>query len=150
MLHALQMVKEAWSDIDVQLKRRSDLIPNLVTAVKAYASHEKETFEQIATLRSLSMGQNADNMTQKSEIEKELGLAIHKLLAVAEAYPDLQASTNFLQLQKALVETEDQIASARRIYNANVTDYNTKISIFPNNMLASFLHFSLLPFFQNE
>lgn len=142
-----QKVQEAWSDIDVQLKRRTDLIPNLVTTVKAYARHEEALFTHITNLRTHALTVN--ELSQKAAVEKELDTTIKHLFAVAEGYPELKANENFLKLQDEMVETEDQIASARRIYNNNTSYYNTRISIFPNNVFAGILGFKHQEFFQN-
>jgi LemA protein len=136
----------AWSDIDVQLKRRHDLIPNLVEAVKGYAAHEKGTFENIAKLRSQAM--QATTPADKAVAENQLTGALRQLFAVAEAYPDLKASEEFTQLQGALNQTEDAIQNARRYYNAVVRDLNTKIQSFPTNMLASSFGFTQRQFFE--
>lgn len=150
LIASRQNVTEAWSDIDVQLKRRHDLIPNLIATVKEYVAHEKSIFEQIAEIRSQAINSNSKDLAQLSTTEAQLENNLHQLLAVSENYPELKANENFQQLQKDLTETEDEIASARRIYNANVAAYNTKISSVPNNYLANFNHFELANFFQNE
>src|SRR5215469_3109061 len=124
----------AWSDIDVQLKRRHDLIPNLVETVKGYATHEKSTFEDIAKFRSMAM--QATGPVDKAAAENQLSGALKSLFAVAENYPELKASGNFTQLQNSLGETEDTIQNSRRYYNAVVRDLNTKIQSFPTNILA--------------
>ncbi len=138
--------KEAWADIDVQLKRRYDLIPNLVNTVKGYAAHEKETFENISAARSTAMG--AQSMGDKAKAEDQLTGAIGKLFAVAEAYPELKANQNFLSLQTELSDTENKIQAARRFYNTNVRDLNTKIQSFPSNMIAGTFHISKMDFFE--
>jgi LemA protein len=135
----------AWSDIDVQLKRRHDLIPNLVETVKGYATHEKGTFENIAKFRSQAM--QASSPADKAVAENQLTGALKSLFAVAENYPDLKSNTNFLQLQGDLTDTEDKIQAARRFYNGNVRDFNTKIEVFPTNVFASMLGFTKKPFF---
>lgn len=139
-------VDEAWSDIDVQLKRRYDLIPNLVSTVKGYAAHEKEVFEKVTEARSRAMG--AGNAADKAEAENMLSNTLKSLFAVAEAYPDLKANQNFLELQRELTDTEDKIQAARRFYNGNVRDFNTKIEVFPTNVMAGMLGFSKREFFQ--
>lgn len=141
-------VDEAWSDIDVQLKRRYDLIPNLVNTVKGYAAHEKELFEKVteARAKAISAGTAAD----KSQAENMLSGALKSLFAVAEAYPDLKANQNFLELQRELTDTEDKIQAARRFYNGNVRDFNTKIQVFPTNVFAGMLNFTKRDFFQAE
>ena len=135
----------AWSDIDVQLKRRYDLIPNLVETVKGYAAHEKGTFENIAKYRSAAMA--ATSPAEKSEAEGQLTQALRGLLAVAEAYPQLQASQQFQSLQGSLNGLEDAIQNARRYYNAVVRDFNTKIQSFPSNIVAGMFHFQQRQFF---
>ena len=136
----------AWSDIDVQLKRRHDLIPNLVETVKGYAAHEKGTFENIAKYRNAAMA--ATTPDAKMQAEGSLTIALRGLLAVAENYPQLQANTEFMSLQNALKEVEDSLQNARRYYNAVVRDLNTRIQTFPNNMLAGMFGFTPRPFFE--
>lgn len=140
--------KEAWSDINVQLKRRYDLIPNLVETVKGYASHEKEVFEKVTEARSKAMG--AQTMKDKSQAENMLSSTLKSLFAVAENYPDLKASTNFLELQRELTDTEDKVQAARRFYNANVMELNTKIEVFPANVVASSFSFKQMELFEIE
>ena len=137
---------EAWSDIDVQLKRRYDLIPNLVETVKGYAKHESETFEKVVQARAAAMG--AQTTAAKAEAENALSQTLKSLFAIAENYPDLKASQNFLQLQDDLKDAEDKIQAARRFYNANVRDFNTKIQVFPNNLIAERLNFKKYEFFE--
>lgn len=139
-------VDEAWSDIDVQLKRRYDLIPNLVNTVKGYAAHEKQVFENVTAARSRAMG--AGSAADKAQAENMLTGALKSLFAVAEAYPDLKANQNFLELQRELTDTEDKIQAARRFYNGNVRDFNIKIEVFPNNIFAGILHFTKREFFE--
>jgi LemA protein len=139
-------VDEAWSDIDVQLKRRYDLIPNLVSTVKGYASHEKEVFEKVTEARTRAMG--AQSAGDKAQAENMLSQTLKSLFAVAEAYPDLKANQNFLELQRELTDTEDKIQASRRFYNGNVRDFNTKIQVFPNNVFAGMLGFSGREFFE--
>ncbi len=139
-------VDEAWSDIDVQLKRRYDLIPNLVSTVKGYASHEKEVFEKVTEARTRAMA--AQSAGDKAQAENALSQTLKSLFAVAEAYPDLKANQNFLELQRELTDTEDKIQASRRFYNGNVRDFNTKIQIFPNNIFAGMLGFSAREFFE--
>ena len=141
-------VDEAWSDIDVQLKRRYDLIPNLVSTVKGYAAHEKEVFEKVTEARTRAMG--AQSAHDKAQAENMLSQTLKSLFAVAEAYPDLKANQNFLELQRELADTEDKIQASRRFYNGNVRDFNTKIQIFPNNIFAGMLGFSSREFFEAE
>lgn len=138
-------VDEAWSDITVQLKRRADLLPNLIEAVKGYAAHEKGVFEAVTKARAetLSVGGPADAAVAEGHMQS----ALKSLFAVAEAYPQLHASQNFLQLQGELVDTEDKIQAARRFYNGGVRQLNTKIQIFPNNLFAKQLGFSNRDFF---
>jgi len=138
----------AWSDIDVQLKRRHDLIPNLVETVKGYASHEKGTFENIARYRSAAM--SATTVDEKAQAEGQLTQALRGLLAVAENYPQLRASEQFTSLQSSLSQTEDAIQNSRRYYNAVVRDLNTKIATFPSNMIAGTFSFQPRQFFQTE
>lgn len=141
-------VEEAWSDITVQLKRRTDLIPNLVNSVKGYASHEKEVFEKVTEARSAIM--NAQGVADTAQAENMLEGALKSLFAVAEAYPDLKANQNFLQLQQELVDTEDKIQASRRFYNGGVRDLNTKIQTFPTNVIAGMFGFSTKEFFEVE
>jgi LemA protein len=140
--------ESAWSDIDVQLKRRHDLIPNLVETVKGYATHEKDTFENIAKYRSMAM--QATGPVDKAAAENQLTGALKSLFAVAENYPQLQASQQFTQLQSSLNETEDAIQNARRYYNAVVRDLNTKIQSFPTSILAGMFGFQQKQFFQAD
>lgn len=139
-------VDEAWSDITVQLKRRVDLIPNLVNTVKGYAAHETSVFEKVTEARAAI--QNAGSVKEAAAGENMLEGALKSLFAVAEAYPDLKANQNFLQLQQELVDTEDKIQAARRFYNGGVRDLNTKIQIFPNNIFAGMLGFTQRDFFE--
>jgi len=141
-------VDEAWSDINVQLKRRYDLIPNLVNTVKGYAAHEKGVFENVTAARSAAMG--AGGIAQKAEAENQLAGALKSLFAVAEAYPDLKANQGFQQLQSELVDTEDKVQASRRFYNGNVRDFNTKIQVFPTSLFASMLGFTARDFFEVE
>jgi LemA protein len=139
-------VDEAWSDITVQLKRRADLIPNLIESVKGYASHERGVFEDVTRARSETLG--ASTPAQASQAENHMQSALKSIFAVAEAYPQLQASQNFLQLQSELVDTEDKIQASRRFYNGGVRELNTKIKIFPNNLFAKSLGFTERDFFE--
>jgi len=136
----------AWSDIDVQLKRRHDLIPNLVETVKGYAGHEKSTFENIAKYRSLAIGANTP--VDRAQAENQLTGALKSLLAVAENYPELKANEEFMQLQASLSQTEEAIQNARRYYNAVVRDLNTRIQSFPSNILAGAFGFQQRQFFE--
>jgi len=139
---------EAWSDIDVQLKRRYDLIPNLVETVKGYAVHEKELFEKVTQARSQAM--QAQGLEAKGKAENLLSDTLKSLFAVSENYPDLKANQNFAKLQDELSDTENKIQAARRFYNGNVRDFNTKIQVFPNNMVAGWLKFKKYDFFEVE
>lgn len=136
---------EAWSDIDVQLKRRYDLIPNLVETVKGYASHESGTLEKVIQARNSAMG--AQGMTGKAEAENQLSQTLKSIFALSEAYPDLKANTNFLDLQTQLTDTEDKLQAARRFYNGNVRDFNTKLQVFPTNIIGNMLGFVKREFF---
>lgn len=139
-------VDEAWSDIDVQLKRRYDLIPNLVNTVKGYATHEKELFEKVTEARTRAM--NAGSTQDKAEAENMLSGTLKTLFAVSENYPDLKANTNFLELQRELSDTENKIQASRRFFNGNVMEYNTKIQVFPTNLFAGMLNFMKRDFFE--
>lgn len=141
-------VDEAWSDITVQLKRRLDLIPNLVNSVKGYAAHESGVFEKVTEARANAL--NAKGVKETAAAENEFEGALKSLFAVAEAYPDLKANQNFLQLQQELVDTEDKIQASRRFYNSGVRDLNTKIQVFPNNVFAGMLGFKQREFFEVE
>ncbi len=150
-------VDEAWSDIDVQLKRRYDLIPNLVETVKGYAKHESETLEAVMAARSKATAINidansatAENMAALATAQQGLSGALGKLFAVAENYPDLKANQNFLQLQNDLTDTEDKIQASRRFYNGTVRDYNTKVETVPSNIIASIFNFTKREFFEIE
>mgnify|MGYP001614057995 CR=1 FL=1 len=138
--------KEAWADIDVQLKRRYDLIPNLVETVKGYANHERELFEKVTQARVAAM--SATGLKDKGDAENALSGTLKSLFAVAENYPDLKASTNFLELQRELTDTEDKIQAARRFYNTNVRDLNIKIESFPANLIAGSFGFKEMELFQ--
>src|SRR3989338_1515696 len=138
--------QEAWADIEVQLKRRYDLIPNLVNTVKGYATHEASAFENVTKARSMAMGSSGPTAAH-AEAENMLTGALKSLFAIAEAYPDLKANTNFLELQNELSDTENKIQAARRFYNGNVRDFNIKIESFPANILATVFHFSKMEFF---
>lgn len=151
----IQRTKEAWADIDVQLKRRYDLIPNLVETVKGYAAHERETFDQVTQARAEATQIHVDptNITAEQIIamgKAETGLtqALGKLLAVAEAYPDLKANTNFLELQKELSDTENKIQAARRFYNGNVRDLKIGLRSFPSNVIGSMFSFKEEEYFE--
>ncbi len=140
-------VKEAWSDIEVQLKRRLDLIPNVLATVKGYAKHESETLEKIVAARNAAFG-HAQTMQEVAKAEGELSGALKSLFALSENYPDLKANTNFLELQRELRDTEDKIQAARRFYNGNVMAFNTKIQQFPANVIAGRFHFTEQPLFE--
>ncbi|WP_285116119.1 LemA family protein [Leifsonia sp. fls2-241-R2A-40a] len=139
-------VDEAWSDITVQLKRRADLIPNLIETVKGYAAHEKGVFESVTQARAETL--SAQSPGEASVAENHMQTALKSIFAVAEAYPQLQASQNFLRLQADLVDTEDKIQASRRFYNGGVREFNTKIRVFPNNMFARRLGFTGRDFFE--
>lgn len=142
------VVGEAWSGIDAQLKRRADLIPNLVETVKGYATHERETFDELARLRS--QGAANGDVEKRAQTEQAITAAIGKVMAVAEAYPALRASENFQALQKDLADIEDQIQLARRYYNGAVRDLNVMVQQFPSNMVAGWGGFTTAAFFQIE
>lgn len=148
LVRAHNRVKEAWSDISVQLKRRHDLIPNLVETVKGYMAHEANVLEAVTKARTDAV--TAGSMAQKGQAENMLTGALGKLFALSEAYPTLKANENFAKLQDELTDTEDKIQASRRFYNTNVMDFNTKIQVFPNNMIASSLGFQKEEFFQLE
>lgn len=144
-------VKEAWADIEIQLKRRYDLIPNLVETVRGYAAHEKEVFEKVTEARTRAISaQKSGNLQKVSEAENFLTGTLKTLFAVAEAYPELKASVNFLELQRELRDAEDKIMAARRFYNSNVRDLNILIESFPANIIASLFGFKKMEFFQLE
>jgi len=138
--------KEAWSDIDVQLKRRHDLIPNLMETVKGYASHESSVFEKVTEARAAAMG--ATTPEEKIAKENALSQTLKSLFAVAENYPDLKASNNFIELQRELTDTEDKVQAARRFYNGNVRDFNIKIESFPSNIVAAVFGFKQMTLFE--
>ncbi len=141
----INRAKEAWSDIDVQLKRRYDLIPNLVSTVKGYATHESEAFENVTKARAAAMG--AQNIADKGKTENMLASALKSVFAIAESYPDLKANQNFMSLQSELADTEDKIQAARRFYNGNVRDLNIAIDTFPSNIIARTFHFLKMELF---
>ena len=144
-------VEEAWSDIDVQLKRRYDLIPNLIETVKGYASHERETLENVIKARNEAMSmQDSSDIAGKLQAENNLSSTLKTIFALSESYPDLKANQNFLELQKELADTENKIQSSRRFYNGNVRDFNTKVQVFPTNIIAKRLGFSSRNFFEME
>jgi LemA protein len=139
-------VDEAWSDITVQLKRRADLIPNLIETVKGYAAHERGVFESVTKARAETL--SAQGPAEASVAENHIQAALRSIFAVAEAYPQLQASQNFLRLQADLVDTEDKIQASRRFYNGGVRELNTKIKVFPNSIFAKRLGFNARDFFE--
>lgn len=142
-------VDEAWSDIDVQLKRRYDLIPNLVETVKGYATHERETLEKVIKARNDAMAlQNSSNVNEKLQAENNLSSTLKSIFALSENYPDLKANQNFLELQRELTDTENKIQASRRFYNSNVKDFNTKLQVFPTNIIAKQLGFNARNFFE--
>jgi len=147
-IRLVNRAKEAWADIDVQLKRRYDLIPNLVNTVKGYASHESQAFENVSKARAAAMG--AGNLAEKGQAEATLAGALKSVFAIAEAYPELKANQNFLDLQNQLSDTEDKIQAARRFYNGNVRDLNTAIQVFPGSVIAGAFHIVPMEFFQLE
>jgi LemA protein len=143
-------VEEAWSDITVQLKRRADLIPNLVESVKGYATHESKVFEEVTAARAAVVNATSQGPKATAAAENQFEGALKSLFAVSEAYPQLRASENFQQLQAELVDTEDKIQASRRFYNGGVRDLNTKIKVFPNNIFAGMLGFKEREFFEVE
>jgi len=145
LIRLKNQTQEAWSDIDVQLKRRYDLIPNLVETVKGYATHEKETLERVIQARNQAMQTSGAG---KAEAENALSSTLKSIFALSENYPDLKANQNFLELQRELTDTENKIQAARRFYNTNVRDYNTKLQVFPTNLIAGMLKFQAREFFQ--
>jgi LemA protein len=151
MVRSRIRVKEAWSGIDVQLRRRSSLIPNLVETVKGYASHERETLEAVTRARAqLDTARESGSAAQAAQADNILTGTLRSLFAVAEAYPDLKANENFKELQRELTDTEDKIAYSRQFYNTNVGNYNEKISVFPNVMLAGMFNFEPAEFYEAE
>jgi LemA protein len=141
-------VDEAWSDITVQLKRRADLIPNLIETVKGYAAHEKKVFQDVTEARSNVINATNKGPKETAKAENQFEGALKSLFAVSEAYPDLKANENFKHLQEELVDTEDKIQASRRFYNGGVRDLNTKIQVFPNNIVAGMFSFKNLEFFE--
>jgi LemA protein len=141
------LVQESWRQIDVELKRRHDLIPNLVETVKGYATHEREVLDAVTSARSVAAAPGSSPAEQARQ-EDVLGQALGRLFAVAEAYPELKASDNFLHLQRELTETEDRIAAGRRFYNGNVRALNTRVESFPSNLVASTFGFSRAEYFE--
>lgn len=147
-IRLINRTKEAWADIDVQLKRRYDLIPNLVNTVKGYASHEQGTLDKITEARTRAM--SAPNLEEKAKAENALSGTLKTLFAVSENYPDLKANQNFLELQKELSDTENKIQAARRFYNSNVMSLNTQVESFPSNFIAKIFNFDKVAFFEIE
>lgn len=144
-------VEEAWSDIDVQLKRRYDLIPNLVSTVKGYAKHEEGTFTKVTEARTAAMAAQAKGDAKaQAEAENMLSSTLKSIFALSENYPELKANTNFLELQKELSDTENKIQASRRFYNGNVRDFNTKLQVFPTNIIGNMLGFKSRDFFEIE
>ncbi len=147
LVHLNERVNEAWSDITVQLKYRADLIPNLVETVKGYATHEKSAFEDVTKARAAVMG--AKDVKSTAEAERTLEGALSKIFAIAESYPELKANTNFQQLQLQLQDVEDKIQAARRFYNAGAKELNTKIKVFPSNIINNMIgHFEKREYFE--
>lgn len=145
-----QMVREAWSGIDVQLKRRADLIPNLIETVKGYATHERGVFEEVTQLRARAQAIPADDVAARGQVEGMLGQALGRLIAVAEAYPDLKANQNFAQLQTTLETIEGEIQMSRRYYNGSARDLNIKVESFPSNLVAGAFGFTKADYFEIE
>lgn len=150
LVKARQMAEEAWSGIDVQLKRRADLIPNLIETVKGYAAHEKGTFEEVVKLRNQAQAVPAGDVAGRAQAEGLLGQALGKIIALAEAYPDLKANENFSELQASLETTESEIQMSRRYYNGAARDLNVKVESFPNNLVAGQFGFSKREYFEIE
>lgn len=145
-----QAVQEGWSGIDVQLKRRSNLVPNLVETVKGYAAHEKKLFEEVAELRAKTSAAGAENAQQRQELEGQLSTALMRIFAVSEDYPDLQADKTFRELQTSLSELENQIQMARRYYNGTVRDLNVAVQSFPSNIVANAFTFVEQEYYEVE
>ncbi len=146
LVRLVNRTKEAWADIDVQLKRRHDLIPNLVETVKGYAAHETQAFQSVTEARAKAL--NAQTVDEKAKAENGLSSALKSIFAVAEAYPELRAVESFVNLQNELSDTENKIQAARRFYNGNVRDLNTKIEVFPTNVIAHMFTFKKQEFFE--
>jgi len=147
LVKSRQLTENGWSDIDVQLKRRADLIPRLVSTVKGYAAHERKLFADVTEKRTLALAAG-DNPGQRGSAETALSAPVSRLLAVAEDYPDLKASDNFLELQNELSETEDKIEMARRFYNGATRELNTKVETFPGNLVAGLFGFRICDYFE--
>jgi len=150
LIKARQMVKEAWSGIDVQLKRRSDLIPNIVESIKGYAGHEKDTLREVTEMRTRVQAVPEGDIAGRAIAEGLLGQALGKLMAVAEAYPDLKANENFLQLQQTLDKIEGEVQMSRRYYNGAARALNVKVESFPSNLVANYFKFQTAEFFEIE
>lgn len=148
LIQGRNRVKTAWSDIDIQLQRRHDLIPRLVSAVDQYAAYEKATLEAVAILRTEAM--QTANVRAKGKLEEKLSAGLNRIIALAESYPDLKANENFLNLQNELVETENYLQFARRYYNGSVRDYNTLTETVPSNIIATWFNFKQKDFFQKS
>lgn len=148
LVKARQVKEEAWSGIDVQLKRRADLIPNLIETVKGYAKHERETLEEVVELRNRAQAVPTGDVAGRAVAEGMLGQALGKLMAIAEAYPDLKANQNFSELQQSLETIEDEIQMSRRYYNGAARDLNVKVESFPSNLLANAFSFTKAPYFE--
>jgi LemA protein len=148
LVRARQMAEEAWSGIDVQLKRRADLIPNLVETVKGYAAHEKSTFEEVVKLRNQAQAVPAGDVAGRAQAEGLLGQALGKLFALAEAYPDLKANQNFVELQKSIETIEGEIQMSRRYYNGAARELNVKVESFPSNLVAGQFGFAKRDYFE--
>jgi LemA protein len=144
-----QHCRESWSDIETELKRRHDLIPNLVETVKGYAKHEQETLRLVVEARARAMAEHRSRADLARD-ENALAGTLKQLFALSESYPDLKANQNFLQLQRELTNTEDRIQAARRFYNANVRDLNTRVAVFPSNLIAGMFGFTRADFFEIE
>ncbi|MFL6173082.1 MAG: LemA family protein [Marmoricola sp.] len=142
------LIENSWAGVDVELTRRHDLIPNLVKTVQGYAAHERELLEKLTTAREAAAAHEKQPPAERSGPEEQMGLALGAVMARAEAYPDLKASANFLDLQRQLTETEDRIAAARRFYNLNVGAFNTRVGTFPSNVVGSWFGFTKHPFFE--
>lgn len=148
LVRARQMVKEAWSGIDVQLKRRADLIPNLIETVKGYAGHERQTLEEVTQLRTRAQSLPSDDVAGRAQVEGMLTQALGRLFAVAEAYPDLKANQNFMQLQTSLETLESEIQMSRRYYNGAARDLNIRVESFPSNIVANSFGFTKADYFE--
>lgn len=146
----INRTKEAWADIDTQIKRRYDLIPNLVNTVKGYAAHESQTLEAVITARNSAINSKNDkaNMHDQAEKENAISGALKSVFALSEAYPDLKANQGFIELQRELSDTENKLQAARRFYNGNVRDLNTRVDLFPSNIIARIFKFGKMAFFE--